>query len=259
MLLRSFILITVILLPLSARADEITKAPLFTLSYAEAEEALGRALADKGAAEKVAAFINGRKNEALFSYTKPLEVQIRGLQFDKPSGHWSASLLAISGSEIVTAIPSSGRYDELAEIPMLKHVVKNGEIIKADDIEIRDIAVSQTRSDIVTDMAGLIDKSPVYSITAGRPIRMHEIAVPPLVKKNSIVQMHYHSPGMEISTTGQAMEDGIKGVTISVKNLTSKKIIQAVVDDVASVNIVTPDDSHAEHSAAGVKDLYATN
>lgn len=213
------------------------KEPLFPLSYSEAEEAVSRALSEKGAGDKVAASINGRGNQPIYAYTEPLTVEIRGLNFDKPSAHWSGNLIFLADSQVITAMPAAGRYDQLAEVPVLKRPVRNGEIIRDTDIEIRDLPLAQVRVDVVTDIASLIGKSPLHSISAFRPIRDHEIAMPPLVKKNNIVQMHYQSPGMEIITTGQALEDGAKGSVIGVRNLTSKRVVQAVVEDVSAVSV----------------------
>jgi flagella basal body P-ring formation protein FlgA len=232
----------------------------FTLTYAEAEKVASAALADKGVAEKVAAFINGRQNETLYSYGKPLSVEARGVQFDKTASRWSANLIILSEGEVVTALPAAGRFDVLTEIPVLKRAATSGKLIEASDIEIRDIAVSQVRGDTVTDMASLIGKSPSYSITAGRPIRVHEVSLPPMIKKNSLVQMHYRSPGMEITTSGQAMEDGHKGDVINVKNLASKKIVQTMVEDTASVVVSGPAQQRVEMSVKpSFGDLYATN
>ena len=105
------------------------------------------------------------------------------------------------------------------------------------DIEIRDFAITHTRADTVTDIASLVGKSPVRTISPERPIREQEVVSPAIVKKNALVQMHYHSPGMEITTTGQAMTDGAKGDVINVRNVTSKKIVRDIVDNNGSVVI----------------------
>jgi flagella basal body P-ring formation protein FlgA len=254
-----YIAVVLLLLSWPAMAAE-EKANLFTLSYAQAEEAVSSALADKGASQKVAALINGRSSDAMYSYTKPLIVETRGLQFDNATGRWSASLLISSEGQVVTAMPASGRYDVLNEIAVLKHSVQRGQIIEANDIEIHDIAASQMRSDTVTDMSTLIGKSPAYSITAGRPIREHEVALPAMVKKSAMVQMHYRSPGMEITTSGQALEDGAKGAIINVKNLASNKTVQATVDNATSVSVTSPAEKETEASAKPtIGDVYATN
>lgn len=234
---------------------------LFPLTYQEAEEAISRALADKGAGEKIAATMNGRNlNKPLFSYSKPMRVELRGLRFDEAAQHWSGNLLVIAEEEVVTAMPAAGRYDQMVEVPVLKRPVKNGSLIGISDIEIRDIPMTQTRTDTVTDIASLIGKSPVHSISASRPIREHEIEPPPLVKKNSIVQMRYTSPGMEITTTGQALDDGGKGNVIGVRNLSSKRVVQAVVEDVSAVTVLAPNASRAALTTSSPgAGIHATN
>jgi len=212
---------------------------LFQLSYDDAEGAIGFALADKGAGNKVAATINGHKTDALFSYNKPISVEIRGLQFDKGNGRWNASLLFVHDGDTVSAMPVSGRFEELTEIPMLKRQIRAGDVIKESDVEIRDYAVSRTRSDTITDIASLVGKSPSRAVSPNRPIREQEIAQPVLIKKNGIVQMRYTSPGVEITASGQATEDGSRGSVISVKNLNSKKLVRAVVEDENTVAIIS--------------------
>lgn len=247
-----------LLFSFSAAAQE-QAGGLFTLSYADAQTAISHALSDKGAAPKVAASINGRRDGPIFSHSRPLSIEIRGLLFDKASGQWSGSLLAVSGDEVVTALPAAGRFDELVEVPVLRRPFRNGEVIESADIEIRDIPVQQTRGDTVTDIASLIGQSPLRSISAKRPIRTHEIVAPPLVRKNNIVQMRYTSPGMEITTTGQALEDGSKGSVIGVKNLVSQKTVQAVIEDVAVVRVASSTGPRAGLVTSNPGDSYAAN
>lgn len=249
--------VALFLSPAMAMPQDENKNYLFTVSYAEAEEAVAHALADAGAADKVAARINNRKYDTpLFSYSKPMTVELRGLKFDKASLHWSGNLLAISDKEVITAIPAAGRFDELTEVPVLRKQVQNGQVITAENIEIRDIPAGQVRVDTITDMGSLVGKSPTRQISASRPIRDHEIGQPPLVKKNSIVQMRFISPGMEITTSGQALSDGAKGASIEVRNMSSKRIVQAIVEDVATVSVSPPDTTKRAETPGG---SYATN
>lgn len=213
---------------------------LFQLSYHDAEETISEALRQKGAGEKIAATIAGRSDMPIFSYGKPLSVELRGLQFDKGARRWNASLLFLSNGEVISAIPATGRFDEMIELPVLKREVRNGDTIGQGDIEVRDFVVTQTRSDTIGDLAALIGKSPVHTISPGRPVREHEIASPAVIKKNGIVQVHYTTPGMEITATGQAMADGAKGDVIEVRNVTSRKVVRAVVADATNVTILAP-------------------
>lgn len=186
----------------------------FEVSYANAEDAVNQALTEKGVGDKVSATINGHKSKPIFVYNKPTTVEIRGLKFDSQNGHWEGSLVFIADGDVVSALPASGHFDEMVEVAVLKHEVRSGDIIRDSDVEIRDFSLNHTRTDTITDLSGLIGKSPVRSISPFRPIRAEEVVNPAIVKKDALVQMRYTLPGMEITTTGQAITGGAKGDVI---------------------------------------------
>jgi flagella basal body P-ring formation protein FlgA len=219
----------------------------YDISYTQAEETINAALASKGAGDKMASMINGRNMKPLFLYTKPLTVEVRGLQFDRKMRRFEGSLVFMSGDEAVSAMPVAGSFNEMVEIAVLKREVRSSDIIKESDIEIRDFAINATRSDTITDLSSLIGKAPVRSISAFRPIRLSEVANPAIVKKDAIVQMHYNLPGMEINTSAQVITTGAKGDVISVRNTTSKKIVQAVITDSGNVNAIMTGVNHASN------------
>jgi flagella basal body P-ring formation protein FlgA len=169
-----------------------------------------------------------------------MTIDVRGLTFDAQDRRWSANLLLMADGEVLTAMPVAGKFEEILEVPVLRRMVKSGDIIGLGDVEIRDFPLLRTRPDTVTDLAALIGKSPLRSISPERPIRLHEIAGPTLVKKNSLVQMRYSSPGMEITATGQAVDEGAAGDIISVRNTSSRKLVRAVVEDANNVSILVP-------------------
>lgn len=213
-------------------------AYLFKLSYEDAEQAIAQALAEKGAGSKIAAGINGNRNEGLYASNKPVSVEIRGLTFDKNSGRFSANILFIDDSGVASAKPVAGRFDEVAELPVLKRAVRGGEIITENDIEFRDFPVSRHRADAISDRSDLVGKTPIRSISALRPVREAEISPPAVVKKDGIVQVRFKTAGMEISTAGQALEGGAIGQVIAVRNMASKKTMRAVVVDAQNVNVI---------------------
>ena len=88
-------------------------------------------------------------------------------------------------------------------------------------------------------------------------MRDQEISRPAIIKKDAIVQIRYSSPGMEITTTGQALDDGAKGRMISVRNLSSKKVIHAVVETNNVVRVMTLQPAQAQ--ARPMEENHATN
>lgn len=241
-----FWMVAILIAALPAFADETatltTPRNAFEVSYSAAEQAISHALTEKGVGDKVTANLtsiaNGNRSGVLQAFNQPVTIDIKGLQFDRRSHRWSASLLFVANGEVVTALPASGHFEEIIEVPVLKRELRNGDIISENDIEIRDFPMAHIRSDTITDISTIIGKSPLRTISPFRSLRENEIASPAIVKKNGIVQMRYSSPGMEITTSGQAMDDGAKGDVINVRNTASKKVVRAVIEDSNTVNIM---------------------
>lgn len=213
----------------------------FQVSYDDVEEAVATTLHQNGLTEKLKVTMTGHKEISIFSYEKPVSVEVKGLKFAKLDNRWTASLLFVSNNEVISAIPASGHFDEIVELPVLKSSVRAGDIISENDLEIRDFSIGHTRNDTITDLSELIGKTPLHNLSPSRPIKHQEVSIPSIIKKTNIVEMRYNSPGMQISTSGEAMMDGAKGDVINVKNSTSKKIVRAVVADNKTVNIVSPE------------------
>jgi flagella basal body P-ring formation protein FlgA len=213
---------------------------IFNVSYEDAQEAVGNALSeklstDKGENIKVAAAINGKKPAPLYSSNKPINVEIRGLRREDELNRWSASMVISDEETVISAMPLAGRYSVLSEVPVLKRALRNGDVISEADIELKFFAQERVSSDTVLVAADLVGRTPIRSASPNRPLRNSEISAPALVKKNALVQMRYKTQTMEITTTGQALQDGAKGDVIEVRNEASKKVARAVV---AENNIV---------------------
>ena len=219
----------------------------FEVSYSAAEDAVTQALTEKGVGDKVAATMNGRKPKPIFVYNKPVTIEARGIKFDKATGHWEGSLVFIADGDVISAIPASGHFDEMIEVAVLKREMRSSDVIHEGDVEIRDFSLSHTRTDTITDLSGLIGKAPLRTISPFRPIRAEEVINPAILKKDAMVQMRYILPGMEITTTGQAMTAGAKGDVIAVRNVTSKKIVRAVIENSDTVSILATGVDHAQN------------
>ena len=72
------------------------------------------------------------------------------------------------------------------------------------------------------------------------PIRLSYVQRPVLVRKNGLVTIHLASRSMTLTAQGQAMQDGSKGEIVQVKNIQSKKVIEAVVTHAGKVRVSAP-------------------
>ncbi len=211
-------------------SGENGKTSLFEVTRRDAEASVGIALAAAGASELTEADIIKPINTILYKHDKPLKIEVKTLQFDPKSHLWNGNLLLIDETgNVVTAMPASGRWQELKSVPSLKHTIRAGEMIKEEDIVQMHYPASRLHDDNVVDASELIGKTPRRSISNSRPIRKNEVQAPAMVKKGATVTMHYNTPAMSITTIGQTLQDGGKGELIRVKNIDSNAIVQASV------------------------------
>ena len=91
----------------------------------------------------------------------------------------------------------------------------------------------------------LTDVSQIEGLTVQRLVREGTVLTkwivtkPILVKRGNIITLVAKSKNMEVTATGQALEDGAAGQMIRIKNLNSQKIVVAQVIDAVSAQAVT--------------------
>jgi flagella basal body P-ring formation protein FlgA len=134
---------------------------------------------------------------------------------------WGLGTPARAGDAAPMAVPT-------VTIPVLARDLAAGEVVSADDLV--DLPVQGPVAGSVVqreqDIIGLAARKP---LRAGRPIALSELRQPILVAKGSLVNIRVSMPGIELSTTAKAIEQGAMGEVVRVMNLTSNRIIQAVI------------------------------
>ncbi|GEM_PF-2038072 len=201
----------------------------FQLTIKDAEEAVSKALQEAGVGENISASLTSSRAAVLYYHHRPLSVQLKTIKFDKTANNWSANILILDNDEVLSAIPASGRYEFMELIPVIKKRIKHGEIINAEDIEMRSFVKRSLPKEVLRNRADLENHTPKRLISPLRPIRKEEIQMPDLIHKGDLVKIFYKNNNIEISTQGEAMEDGEMGKTIRVKNIASNKTVRGIV------------------------------
>ena len=98
----------------------------------------------------------------------------------------------------------------------------------------RDVAMLQ--QGYLTDPEDVVNKQATRSIPAGTVLNRQHYTEPTLVKRGQHVSIQSSNVGFLISAKGIAMMDGCKGEQIRVKNISSKRVIQATI---ANPGVVT--------------------
>ncbi|QPK61911.1 flagellar basal body P-ring formation protein FlgA [Methylomonas sp. LL1] len=116
--------------------------------------------------------------------------------------------------------------------PLNKNETINPEQLK---IETRDTATLQ--QGYISNLEEVINKQTTRFIPAGSVLTRMHYAEPTLIRRGERVNIQSGKAGLMITTAGIAMADGIKGQQISIKNASSKRIIQATVINPGLVSV----------------------
>jgi flagellar basal body P-ring formation protein FlgA len=225
-----------LLFALPAQA-ELQSGGLYTLSLSDIEQAVANALQENGSTPLATARIEGVTRDTAYGHSTPLTASIKSLKADPVSKRWSANVNFVSGAEIVSVLPMQGRYTEMVMLPTAKRPISAGQTIAEGDVEMRAYPANYARGSVLKDLQTIIGKVPHRIISANRPLREEEFTTPNVVRKNASVTLQYQTAAINITTAGQAMENGSVGDVIPVLNLNSKKIVRATILDKDTVSV----------------------
>jgi flagella basal body P-ring formation protein FlgA len=123
----------------------------------------------------------------------------------------------------------SGKILKTIEVPVLNIGLNREDIIAPENVILEKIPAQQLNRSMVTDINNLIGKSAKTTLSPNKPIMIHHIQNPVLVKKGSMVNVLVSAPNMELKTQGRSMDNGSQGDQIRVMNINTKNIIQGTI------------------------------
>ena len=80
-----------------------------------------------------------------------------------------------------------------------------------------------------TSAVQLVGMTPARGLKAGRAIKLGEVRAPLLVTKGALVTMTVNAPGLTLTATGRALDDGAEGEFVRVLNIQSKRTVEGAV------------------------------
>ena len=143
---------------------------------------------------------------------------------------------AIAAAVLAIAAPSeAAAQQQTVEITVLGSAVQAGEIISASDLETQAVDARKARGALgMEEIAGLEARRP---LSAGAPVRAHDLRQPNLIKKGQAVTMVVSHGNLTIAAKGKALEDGSKGSIVRVQNISSNQVIQGEVTATGLVSV----------------------
>ena len=104
-----------------------------------------------------------------------------------------------------------------------------GEIVSAADLRLERQNLDTLRAGYLTDPTQAIGKLAKRSLTAGTALSASNLAPQRVIKRGEKVTLLMDIPGIQVRATAKALGDGTVGETISVRNTSSRKVVQATV------------------------------
>lgn len=115
------------------------------------------------------------------------------------------------------------------EVIVLSQAVRRGDIFTRNSLQVEKKDLSTLRSGYLSDPKLIINKQASRNLRLGSVIYKSNLTEPRLIKRGEKVYINASTSNIDISMAGIAMMDGIKGQNIRVKNIKSKRFIQATV------------------------------
>lgn len=124
------------------------------------------------------------------------------------------------------ALPVRLRWYQPA--PVAVRALKRGEVIGKSDLVLRTVERDSLR-DLPSSLESLVGSRLSRDIQAGFPLSRNDFEALPLVERRDRVVLRARSGSLVVVATAQALDSGVLGQTVRVRNLESRAVVEAVV------------------------------
>jgi flagella basal body P-ring formation protein FlgA len=195
-------------------ADELEKALLSFLEKSDRQIELKRLVVDKPI--RIATDSNG--------------IEVVGLHATH-SGHFGVDYRALSKSD-ESRFQLRAFAEEWRTVPVASRPLKRGDVVSAGDIELSRVSKARVTRDAIENLGDLVGYQLTRNVGQGEMLSAAMVMIPPVIKAGSRVTLLFKQGRLEVTASGVALESGIRGAEIKVRNDSSKKIVSGkVVED----------------------------
>jgi flagella basal body P-ring formation protein FlgA len=125
------------------------------------------------------------------------------------------------------------------QVAVAARTIDAGEIVSDDCVRYERMDSGRLAAGFVTDKSKIIGLMTRRQVTPGTVITDSMVNRPAIVKRGSMVTLLARMGNMEVTTAGQAMQDGCEGQLIRVLNVNSKKVVFGKILNDSTVQVLT--------------------
>jgi flagellar basal body P-ring formation protein FlgA len=110
-------------------------------------------------------------------------------------------------------------------------------LLTDDDLKVVELDISMLGSGLLTDPGLATGRRLTTAVRPGMVLQARHLEEPPLVSRGDLVTIRARSGQLEVKAPGEARSTGARGELVRVKNLTSRRIIHAMVQGPGLVEV----------------------
>ncbi len=122
-------------------------------------------------------------------------------------------------------------------VVVLAQPLRRGELVEQRHLRVKTQDIADLRQGYLSDPSQAIGKQAKRNLATGTVLNGSLLTERKLVKRGERVTISARSPHFEISMAGEALMDGSKGQHIRIRNLGSKRVIEATVVEQGQVSV----------------------
>lgn len=129
------------------------------------------------------------------------------------------------------------RVQRYAEVVVTARAISRQQVIQPDDVRLERMETSPLAAGYLSDLASAIGLQARRALTSGQVLSGSHLAPRQLVTRGQQVTLYSGRPGLSVRMSGEALEDGVVGQRIRVRNRSSKRIVEGHVEPSGAVRV----------------------
>ena len=154
-------------------------------------------------------------------------------------GNWSVAVLCElgAGAGPLWSIYVPVRVADIRPVLVLARPLAPGQPVTADAVALEPRDLASLSYGYLVDPAQAIGQKLRRPLAPGAVLSPDALAAPTLIKRGAVITIIGRSGSLEVRASGKALADGGGGERISVENLSSHRVVDAVVRDGGNVEV----------------------
>ncbi len=168
-------------------------------------------------------------NDIILPHDMPPTAEVIDFSFSPNNNWFQVTFAAPSADNPVRKRELTGAVRKIVEVPVLKDNLRNGDVIRASDVEWIQMYAKDIQHDYLLRAENILGMTPRRMVMARSPIREIELESPKLVERGDTIVILFEQGTLRLTAEGRALRGGAKGDYIRVVNNNSSRTVEGIV------------------------------